>query len=66
MLPELSVLSSGFGFSNSNYNYDNTNTNVSSHLCEYCSINLARMAKNNDELKSAGIFGESDLSKAKA
>jgi len=24
------------------------------------------MAKNNDELKSAGIFGESDLSKAKA
>ena len=33
MLPELPVLSSGFGFSNSNYNYDNTNTNVSSHLC---------------------------------
>jgi len=24
------------------------------------------MAKNNNELKSAGIFGESDLSKAKA
>ena len=55
MLRELPVLSSGFSFSNTNYNYDNTNTNVSSHLCEIiCSINLARMAKNNNELKRTG------------
>jgi hypothetical protein len=47
MLRELSVLSSGFSFSNTNYNYDNTNTNVSSHLCNYCSINPAIRAKNN-------------------
>ena len=47
MLRKLSALSSRFSFSNSNYNYDNTNTNVSSHLCNYCSIDLARMAKNN-------------------
>jgi hypothetical protein len=66
MLPELPVLSSGFSFSNSNYNYDNTNTNVSSHLCEYCSIDLASMAKNNDKQKSVGISGENDLLKAKA
>jgi hypothetical protein len=66
MLPELPVLSSRFSFSNSNYNYDNTNTNVSSHLCEHCNINPAIMAKNNNELKSAGTPGEGDLSKAKA
>jgi hypothetical protein len=66
MLPELSVSSSRFSFSNSNYNYDNTNTNVSSHLCIYCSINPALMAKNNNELKSVGTSGEGDLSKAKA
>ena len=66
MLRELSVLSSRFSFSNTNYNYDNTNTNVSSHLCNYCSINPAHMAKNNELIKSAGISGESDLKKAKA
>jgi hypothetical protein len=66
MLPELSVSSSRFSFSNSNYNYDNTNTNVSSHLCKHCSINPANTAKNKNELKSAGIFGESDFLKAKA
>jgi hypothetical protein len=71
MLPELSVSSSRFSFSNTNYNYDNTNTNVSSHLCNKCSVNLAlldsyREAKNNNELKSAGISGERDLLKAKA
>lgn len=66
MLRELSVLSSGFSFSDTNYNYDNTNTNVSSHLCKQCSINPARMAKNNLTNKSAGIQGEGDLLKAKA
>ena len=66
MLQELSVLSSRFSFSNSNYNYDNTNTNVSSHLCTNCSINPARMAKNNILNESAGTAGESDLLKAKA
>ena len=55
MLPELAVSASRFSFSNSNYNYDNTNTNVSSHLCNICSINPAHMAKNNIEIKSAGI-----------
>ena len=54
MLRELSVLSSRFSFSDTNYNYDNTNTNVSSHLCNYCSINPASMAKNIDNNKSAG------------
>jgi hypothetical protein len=53
MLPELSVLSSRFSFSNTNYNYDNTNTNVSSHLCKQRSINLAGMAKNNEQSKGA-------------
>jgi hypothetical protein len=67
MLMELPVLSSRFSFSDTNYNYDNTNTNVSSHLCEsICSIDLACMAKNNNELKSVGSSGENDLSKAKA
>jgi hypothetical protein len=66
MLRELPVLSSGFSFSNTNYNYDNTNTNVSSHLYTYCSIDLAIMAKNNLINKSAGIYGEGDLMKAKA
>jgi hypothetical protein len=66
MLRELSVLSSRFSFSNTNYNYDNTNTNVSSHLCNYCSINPAHTAKNNNELKSVGTSGENDLKKAKA
>jgi hypothetical protein len=61
MLRELSVLSSRFSFSNTNYNYDNTNTNVSSHLCGYCSINPAIMAKNNNTYKSAGTSGERDL-----
>ena len=56
MLQELPVLSSRFSFSNSDYNYDNTNTNVSSHLCRIYSINPAHMAKNNNELKSAGIL----------
>lgn len=65
MLPELSVLSSRFSFSNSNYNYDNTNTNVSSHLCKQCSINPARMAKNNLTKESAGNESERDLLKAK-
>jgi hypothetical protein len=46
---------SGFDFSNSNYNYDNTNTNVSSHLCkEFCSVNLADSAKNQDQERSIG------------
>jgi hypothetical protein len=67
MLRELPVLSSRFSFSDTNYNYDNTNTNVSSHLCEkYCSINLARMAKNNTTNESVGSSGENDLKKAKA
>jgi hypothetical protein len=66
MLSELSVLSSRFSFSDTNYNYDNTNTNVSSHLCKQYSINPARMAKNNDIIKSAGISREGDLLKAKA
>jgi hypothetical protein len=66
MLSVLSVLSSRFGFSNSNYNYTNTNTNVSSHLSTYCSINPAHMAKNNDNLKSAGTYGERDLLEANA
>lgn len=46
--------SSRFDFSNSNYNYDNTNTNVSSHLCNICDINPARMAKNHDPERSIG------------
>ena len=62
MLPELSVLSSRFSFSNTNYNYDNTNTYVSSHLCNYCSIDLARMAKNNLIKESAGIPRENVIS----
>jgi hypothetical protein len=71
MLPELSVSSSRFSFSNTNYNYDNTNTNVSSHLCIYCSVNLARPdsyreAKNKLINEIAGISGEGDLKKAKA
>jgi len=66
MLMELPLLSSRFSFSNTNYNYDNTNTNVSSHLCDIYSINPANMAKNKKQLKSVGIFGENDLSKAKA
>lgn len=66
MLPELSVLSSRFSFSNTNYNYDNTNTNVSSHLCNYRSINPANTAKNNKLNKSAGTSGERYLLKAKA
>ena len=44
MLPELSVSSSGLDFSNSN---------VSFHLCNTCSIDLANMAKNNNNKKSA-------------
>jgi len=60
MLCMLSVLSSRFSFSNSNYNYDNTNTNVSSRLCTYCSINPARMAKNNSTKMSAGTEVEGD------
>jgi hypothetical protein len=72
MLRELPVLSSRFSFSDTNYNYDNTNTNVSSHLCDICSIDLARMAKNNKLNKSVGTLrqaqgeGENDLKKAKA
>lgn len=67
MLSELPVSSSRFEFSNSNYNYDKTNTNVSSHLCEkYCSIDLARMAKNKLINESAGTARERDLKKAKA
>jgi hypothetical protein len=46
MLHVLSVLSSGSSFSNSNSNYNYENTNVSSHLCFFRSINLARTAKN--------------------
>jgi len=61
MLLELPVLSSRFRFSNSNYNYDYTNTNVSSHLCNKRSISLARMAKNNNELKSAGTVKENAI-----
>jgi hypothetical protein len=66
MLSELSVSSSSLDFTNSNYNYDNTNTNVSSHLCNNCNIDLANMAKNNNESMSAGTYGERDLLKAKA
>lgn len=55
------VSSSGFGFSGTSYNYDNTNTNVSSHLCNKRSINLARTAKNNNELKSAGTLKENAI-----
>lgn len=65
MLPELPLLSSRFSFSNSNYNYDNTNTNVSSHLCKYCGINPAGMAKNKLMNESAGTERERDLLKAK-
>lgn len=46
--------SSSFDFSNSNYNYDNTNTNVSSHLCVFCDIDPANMAKNHDTERSTG------------
>jgi hypothetical protein len=71
MLPELPVSSSRFSFSNTNYNYDNTNTNVSSHLCNKCSINPARLdsyqeAKNKLINESAGTERERDLKKAKA
>jgi hypothetical protein len=68
MLHELTVSSSGLDFQNSNYNYDYTNTNVSFHLCQNSNINPAHMAKNNNNLKSAGIFQkgrERDLLKTK-
>jgi len=66
MLLELPVLSSSLSFSNANYNYDNTNTNVSSHLCNNCSINPARMAKKDLLIESAGTARERDLLNAKA
>ena len=58
MLRKLSVLSSSLRFDDSNYNYDNTNTNVSSHLCNFCSINPAHMAKNQVYQKSIGTSNE--------
>jgi len=61
MLQVLSVSSSSLDFSNSNYNYDNANANVSFHLCNKCSIDLARMAKNNLTNESAGTAREGDL-----
>jgi len=66
MLLMLPVLSSRFSFSNSNYNNTNTNTNVSSHLSFSVSINPARMAKNDFNLRSAGTPREGDPVKAKA
>ncbi len=67
MLPELSVLSSGFGFSNTNYNYDNTNSNVSSHLCNIIQHRPCPHGKKLlHKYKSAGTHGERDLQNAKA
>jgi hypothetical protein len=68
MLPELSVLSSGFGFSNTNYNYDNTNSNVSSHLSNLMQHRPCPHGKKSRKKARALVpgKGERDLLKAKA